>query len=117
VPARTARAFLANPFPVTLLHGGIPFLEFKVVSNPDSLGFTRGTATSGFNHARNTPGEQNLIHNAGKYLHMRAFNCVVTITVVWLVVEVVGLTPYIGVIASAATIASASLVPHEAFRV
>jgi putative flippase GtrA len=38
---------------------------------------------------------------------MPAFNHVVTMTVVWLVVEVVGLTSYTGVIASAATTESA----------
>jgi len=80
-----ARAFLAKPFPVTLLHGGSPFLEFNVVSIPDSLGLSRGTATSSFNYSRETTGEQYLIHNAGKYLLMLAFNYVVTLTVVWLV--------------------------------
>jgi putative flippase GtrA len=52
--------------------------------------------------------EQYLIHNAGKYLLMLALNYAITMTVVWLVVEVVGVSPYIGVIASAATTASAS---------
>lgn len=50
-----------------------------------------------------------MIHDAGKYLLMLAFNYVVTMTVVWLMVEVVKLIPYIGVIASPATTASASL--------
>lgn len=59
-----------------------------------------------------------MIHNTGKYLLMLAFNYVVTMTVVWLVVEVVGLTPYIGVIASAAKTASASffLMKYFVFR-
>lgn len=49
---------------------------------------------------------------------MLAFYYVVTMTVVWLVVEVVGLTPYIGVIASAATTASESffLMMYFVFR-
>jgi hypothetical protein len=91
LPARTASAFLANAFPVTLLRSGTPFLEFKVVSNSDLFEFTRGTATSSFNYARDTSGEQYLIHDTGKFPHMRAFNCMVSITVVWLVVEVLGL--------------------------
>ena len=53
-------------------------------------------------------GEQYLMHNAGKYLLMLALNYAIAMTVVWLVVEVVGVSPYIGVVASTAATASAS---------
>ena len=53
-------------------------------------------------------GEQYLMHNAGKYLVMLALNYAIAMTVVWLVVEVVGVSPYIGVVASTAATASAS---------
>ena len=53
-------------------------------------------------------GEQYLIHNAGKYLLMLALNYVITMTVVWLVVELLEISPYIGVVASTAATASTS---------
>jgi len=53
-------------------------------------------------------GEQYLIHNAGKYLLMLALNYGIAMAVVWLAVEVVGVSPYIGVIASTAATASVS---------
>jgi putative flippase GtrA len=52
--------------------------------------------------------EQYLMHNAGKYLLMLALNYAITMTVVWLVVEVVGISPYFGVVASSATTATVS---------
>jgi len=52
--------------------------------------------------------EQQMVHNAGKYLLMVAVNYGITLTVVGLVVEVVGWSPYIGVIASTAATASTS---------
>jgi hypothetical protein len=57
-------------------------LEFKVVSNPDFLGFTRRTATSSSYSARDTAGA----------------------------VQLVGLTPRIGVIASTASTCLSSTV-------
>jgi len=45
-------------------------------------------------------GEQQLIHNAGKYLLMLALNYAITVTVAWVVVEVIRISPYFGVIAS-----------------
>ena len=52
--------------------------------------------------------EQQMVHNAGKYLLMLAVNYGITLTVVGFVVEVVGWSPYIGVIASTAATASTS---------
>lgn len=52
--------------------------------------------------------EQQIIHNAGKYLLMLAVNYGTTLSIVVLLVEVVKLSPYIGVIASTAATASTS---------
>jgi putative flippase GtrA len=52
--------------------------------------------------------EQQMVHNVGKYLLMLIVNYGITLTVVGLVVEVVGWSPYIGVIASTAATASTS---------
>ena len=52
--------------------------------------------------------DQQIAHNAGKYLFMLIMNYGITLTVVWLVVEIVGWSPYVGVIASSAATASAS---------
>jgi putative flippase GtrA len=49
--------------------------------------------------------EQQLVHNVGKYLAMLGLNYAITITMAWFVVEVLGLSPYLGVVAS--TIATA----------
>ena len=52
--------------------------------------------------------EQQIVHNAGKYVLMLVVNYGITLTVVGFVVEVVGWSPYIGVIASTAATASTS---------
>lgn len=59
--------------------------------------------------------EQHVVHNAGKYLLMLAFNYAVTMAVVSLVVEVVGFSPYTGVIASTATTACLSFIIMKYF--
>lgn len=53
-------------------------------------------------------GEQRLTRNAGKYLLMLGLNYVLTLTVVWTVVEIVGASPYLGVIGATAATASSS---------
>ena len=62
--------------------------------------------------------EQQLGHNAAKYMIMLAVNYGITLTVVWLAVEVARSSPYIGVVASAATTASMSffLMKYVVFR-
>ena len=52
--------------------------------------------------------EQQFVHNAGKYLLMLAVNYGITLAMVAFVVEIVALSPYIGVIASTAATASTS---------
>ena len=47
-------------------------------------------------------GEQAMLANFGKYLIMLAVNYVSTIAVIWLAVEIQGLSPYFGLIASTA---------------
>lgn len=49
--------------------------------------------------------EQQIMHNAGKYLLMLGVNYGITLAIVGVVVEVAELSPYIGVIASTATTA------------
>jgi putative flippase GtrA len=51
---------------------------------------------------------QQIAHNAGKYLLMLAVNYGITLTVVWLAVEVARWSPYIAVIVSTAATASMS---------
>jgi putative flippase GtrA len=52
--------------------------------------------------------EQQLAHNAGKYLAMLVLNYVITISMAWFVVEILGLSPYLGVVASTAATACTS---------
>src|SRR5687768_1861896 len=44
-------------------------------------------------------GEQQLVHNVGKYLGMLGLNYLITISMAWFVVAVLGLSPYWGVVA------------------
>jgi putative flippase GtrA len=52
--------------------------------------------------------EQKLRHNAPRYVLMLALNYVITIVASWLTVEVVGASPYLGVVASTAGTALSS---------
>lgn len=52
--------------------------------------------------------DRQLVHHAGKYILMLVFNYMLTMTVVWLAVEVVWVSPYIGVIAATAMTAISS---------
>jgi putative flippase GtrA len=52
--------------------------------------------------------EQRLRHNAPRYVLMLGFNYVITITASWLTVEVLGASPYFGVVASTAGTALSS---------
>jgi putative flippase GtrA len=51
---------------------------------------------------------QQLFRNLGKYLAMLVLNYGITIAMAWFVVEVIGLSPYFGVIASTAATACSS---------
>lgn len=52
--------------------------------------------------------EQQLVHNVGKYLAMLGLNYMITIATAWFVVEILGLSPYLGVIASTGATACTS---------
>lgn len=58
---------------------------------------------------------QELAHNVGKYLAMLGLNYGITITTAWCVVEVLGLSPYFGVIASTAATACTSFLVMKYF--
>ncbi|MBI3774085.1 MAG: GtrA family protein [Gammaproteobacteria bacterium] len=51
---------------------------------------------------------QHLGHNTGKYVVMLVLNYTITVMVAWFVVEVLRVSPYVGVIASTAATASTS---------
>jgi putative flippase GtrA len=59
--------------------------------------------------------EQEIAHNAGRYLLMLALNYGITLSVIWLSVEVVRLSPYIGVVASTGATASTSFLVMKYF--
>lgn len=52
--------------------------------------------------------EQHFGHNTGKYVVMLVLNYTITVVAVWFVVEVLRLSPYVGVVASTAATASTS---------
>lgn len=58
---------------------------------------------------------QELVHNVGKYLAMLGLNYGITITTAWFVVEVLGLSPYLGVVASTAATACTSFLVMKYF--
>jgi putative flippase GtrA len=59
--------------------------------------------------------EQRLVHNASKYFAMLGLNYAITLTVVWVVVGVIGSSPYFGVIASTAATACTSFLVMKYF--
>lgn len=52
--------------------------------------------------------EQQIVNNLGRYLFMLAINYAITLTIMGLVVDLAGLSPYLGIVASTATTASSS---------
>ena len=62
--------------------------------------------------------EQRILHNVGKYLLLLPLNYGVTLAVVGLVVEVAGLSPYLGVITSTLATSSVSflILKHFVFK-
>jgi putative flippase GtrA len=62
----------------------------------------------------NAAGQQ-LIHNGSKYIAMLGLNYGMTVTVVWVVVAIMGSSPYFGVIASTAATACTSFLMMKYF--
>jgi putative flippase GtrA len=52
--------------------------------------------------------EQQLVHNAGRYVAMLGLNYAITLSMAWFVVEVLNLSPYFGVVGSTLATAGTS---------
>jgi putative flippase GtrA len=52
--------------------------------------------------------EQQIVHNASKYVAMLGLNYAITLSMAWFVVEILALSPYLGVVASTAATACTS---------
>jgi putative flippase GtrA len=63
-------------------------------------------------------GEQALIHHTWRYLLMLGLNYILSISVVWITVEIAGISPYFGVVASTGVTAFSSffVMKHFVFR-